>query len=231
MARPRVFIIGLHPAMCKSTQQEELLATPYRVTKQKTIMDYLEHSRRDEDYSNLTVKQQTNVLQYIEIYALAREEGSDEEKASMVCTFDSARDPNLPFGSSITPNGLATLRTNHSTVWVLPSPALVDVLGPRGRKVSLREKCLMMGVCPNTVHRLADPALEVALGNCIAVPSMTTVLFPIVASWQLMKRNEAGASFFNSSSAEASDENSGAEGEDELDDTQSFGGFPEDTQS
>ena len=214
MARPRTFIIGLHPAMIQTTQQEELLATPYLCVKTLNIMHYLEHKRSDEDFDNLTVKQQSNVLHYIEIYAKELKEGSDEGKASMVCTFDCARDPNLAFGSALSFDQLATLRTNHATVWVLPSPPWADILGPRGRKVSLRENCFMMGVCPNTVHQMSDNAVEVALGNAIAVPSMTTVLFPIIGAWQLFKRNEAAQSFFNSSSEpEPSSDEDGEEGD------------------
>ena len=74
--------------------------------------------------------------------------------------------------------------------------------GLRGRKVSQTEKCRMLGVCPCSVSGMSESAVETALGNCIAVPSMAQVLWPVMMAWMLMRRDDVSQMFFGVSDDE-----------------------------
>ena len=202
MHRPRTFLVGVHPHMHRTSQQEEILEAPVQSHKTLSILDYLEPEARPEDFEGLTIRQQNNILQFKSIYKDKLQNGSASEKASQVCTVDAGRDPNLAFGKTISLDCLATLRTNHSSVWIVPSPALESTFGPNGRRVTSREKSLMLGICPNTVSAMSESAVETALGNCIAVPAVTQIVFPLIHAWMLMKFHDAGSQFFASSSDE-----------------------------
>ena len=204
MSRPRTFFIGLHPQMTRSTQQEETRALPYPCHYNLKMDDFLDKKACPSDFEGLTVRQQQNLLQYLDIYNEAR--GSDAHKDSTFGTVDVGRDPNLTFGSAITFDSLATLRTNNGTVWLLPAPQMQAVYGPKGRLVSLNEKCRMLGICPESVKGLSRTALETGIGNCISVQQMAVVMWPILNAWQLMKRDQDGAAFFNSDSGPEAEE-------------------------
>ena len=131
MSRPRTFFIGLHPQMHRTTQQEELLGLPYSSHYNLKLADFLDKKACPSDFEGLTVRQQQNLLQYLDIYNQAR--GSDAHKDSTFGAVDVGRDPNLHFGSAITIGSLATLGTNNGTVWLLPASQMQAVYGPKGR--------------------------------------------------------------------------------------------------
>ena len=123
-------------------------------------------------------------------------------------TVDAYRDPNKKFGSDLVLNFLATLRTNHAVVWVIPCQELQPVFGVYGRHVTALEKCRLLGICAESVKHMDSEQLNVALGNCIAIPSAASVLCPLLAAWALMKRDSISQAFFSqaSSSPASSDE-------------------------
>ena len=85
MARPRSFIVGLHPKMHKSSQQDHILELPYKDPHNLTIMDDLETAGRPSQYDFLTVGQQCNVFQHLEIYNERFVNGTEAEKGLSYC--------------------------------------------------------------------------------------------------------------------------------------------------
>ena len=156
--------------------QIAMLNMPIRNHYDRVLEDYLQPVQREEDFQSLTIRQQTNVMQYMkEYHSKILDDDNGDHKDSIFGTVASGRDPNKAFGSQITFDGLATLRTNHSDVWLLPSPGKLETYGKYGRKVSMAEKCRMIGICPGSVKDMSDAAVEKALGNCIAVQAMACV--------------------------------------------------------
>ena len=126
----------------------------------------------------------------------------------------SGRDPNKAFGSQLVFDGLATLRTNNSDVWLLPGPSQQHVYGVNGRKVTLPEKCRMLGVCPGTVRHMTDASLEQALGSCIAAQSMAAVFGPVAKEWMIAQGQMVSNMFFDGSSSNDEDEREDSEDKD-----------------
>ena len=152
------------------------------------------------------------MMQYLQMYHAKINAG--DAKDSVFATVASGRDPNKAFGSQLVFDGLATLRTNHSDVWLLPSPPQQHVYGVNGRKVTLPEKCRMLGVCPGTVRHVTDASLEQALGNCIAVQSMAVVLGTVAKAWMIAQRQMVSDMFFDGSSWDDEDEREDSEDKD-----------------
>ena len=206
MGRPRCFIVGLHPKMEQVLYQRNILSRPYSCVHKLVLEDFLDKGSSQADYENLTIRQQTNVTQYLQTYHESIRSGSQSQKASVFATVAAGRDPNLKFCSDIVYDGLSTLRTNHSDVWLLPSPGKQRLYGSMGRKITLKEKCRMIGVCPGSVADMTDSALETALGNCIAVQSMACVLGPLSAAWMTGRRQQVSDMFFDGSSSQDEEE-------------------------
>ena len=96
---------------------------------------------------------------------------------------DCGRDPLKKFGSEINIDSVPCLRCKLDTLWVLPTEETACIYGERGRFLSLEERCRIYGMCPQMMSGLSKHALTKALGNCIAVPTMTLVLAPLLRSW------------------------------------------------
>ena len=196
MGRPRCFIIGLHPKMEQVLYKRNILSRPYSCVHKLVLKDFPDKGSSQADYENWTIRQQTNVTQYLQTYHESIRSGSESQKAGVFATVAAGRDPNLKFCSDIAYDALSTLRTNHSDVWLLPSPGKQSVYGSMGRKITLKEKCRMIGVCPGSVADVTDSALETALGNCIAVQSMACVLGPLSAAWMTGRQEQKSDIFF-----------------------------------
>ena len=68
MGRPRCFLIGLHPKMEATVQQTAALEQPCKSYFSLTLSDYLVPEARPEDFEHVTVRQQTNVMQHLQMY-------------------------------------------------------------------------------------------------------------------------------------------------------------------
>ena len=101
---------------------------------------------------------------------------------------DCARDPLKKFQSEIYKDVVPCLRCKLTTLWILPTPATTHLYGDRGRLLSLQERTLLYGICPEMVQDLSLPALTKALGNCIATPTMTLILAPLLRPWIEMRK-------------------------------------------
>ena len=107
MGRPRCFLIGLHPKMEATVHQTAALEQPYKSYFSLTLCDYLVPEARPQDFENLTVRQQTNVMQYEQMYH--EKIKSRDAKDSVFATVASGRDRNKAIGSQLVFDGLATL--------------------------------------------------------------------------------------------------------------------------
>ena len=56
--------------------------------------------------------------------------------------------------------------------------------------MTLEERTRAVGMCPQVLGSLTEDACTKALGNCIAVPTMVLILFPVLRCW-LEKRRHA----------------------------------------
>ena len=119
-SRSRVFLEGTNESLRLFAAQRRCLEQHWDMPK-LNILDILDHHKQDSDFENLSVKQQINVLAYVEQLAeSAKEMGLNNYVGIIDCTRDPDRDvdnkPSIGFAR--------TLRTNCTHLWVLPSPDL-----------------------------------------------------------------------------------------------------------
>ena len=106
-----------------------------------------------------------------------------QEKAEEVGVVDVCRDPLKKFADTVSIGYVRTFRCNNSSLWVLPSLALADRLGDRGRFLSREEKARIAGFRPSSLASLTDKEMEVAIGNSIPVSLIGVIMHPVLRAW------------------------------------------------
>ena len=118
-SRPRVFFVGTAASMRASAFQRRILNAPLPVFPSVDIIDFLDHEPSEQDYLNLTMRQQLNVLEQVEgfkedIAAAAAGPTPSSQSAPTVAICDCARDLCSSVDSQRKHGGTRTLRTNNS---------------------------------------------------------------------------------------------------------------------
>ena len=193
-SRPRVFFVGTCGCMRGSAFQRRVLDKSLAKFARRDIIFFLDHSSSDGDFVTLSLRQQVNVLEQMDILMAKLAERSSDDPKVAVAIADIARDPTcgkvdggLCFGKT------NTLRTDNHYLWILPSPEWQSVFGARGRFLSVSEKCKIAGIVPASVSGMIASDIETALGNTIPVSLIGVVLFPIFRAWiQVVRESEQG---------------------------------------
>eukprot|EP00959_Pyramimonas_sp_CCMP1952_P328478 6876687-Pyramimonas_sp.AAC.1 len=184
-SRPRVFFIGTSPWMRRLPLQKRLLRQGPQRFPSVPLIDFLDKVRDDECINRLSFRQQCNLDWQAAEWSLHHREEPG--------IFDVARDPARTVESSFSIGSSRTLRTNCSTLWVLPPTTHTEEFGPRGRLSRHSEKCRLAGIVPASMQQLIDTngsAVDVAVGNCIPVPLIGSVMLPLLLTWQAGARAE-----------------------------------------
>ena len=166
--RKRVFFRGTAPCLRMTPFQKRVLSLGPQPWPRVSILHFLDHEKSDTDWTNLSLRQQVNTLRQLSDFrdSIVGVAGC----ASLVGIVDIARDPSRSFDSSPCIDGFRTLRTNCSTLWILPSLELVPVFGERGRFVNRAEKCRAAGLVPSSVACLTEQQVCTAVGKPFQFP-------------------------------------------------------------
>ena len=181
--RSRVFMKGVGPELQSTRRLRHLCSQPPRSFPRVNLIDYLDLALSDDDWFQLTLRQQLNVTFHLDEFENKCKADSNEDSARKVAIIDAARDPLRKFESKLVTGKTSTLRTNSSHLWLIPSPGTQHLLGRRGRFLSSAEKCRCAGILPSSVISMTPLQIDTAIGNCIPVPLIGTVLFPVVRAW------------------------------------------------
>ena len=161
-----------------SIQRKWLNAGPQRYSP-VPLIDFLDKTQDDASWDSLGFRQRCNLD-----WHLAEWSKQDRDSPGLV---DVARDPARPMESSISIGASRTLRTNCAALWILPPTAMIQTFGCRGRFLSSVEKCRLAGIVPSSMQALINNnslAVDTAVGNCIPVPLVGSVMLPLLVMWQ-----------------------------------------------
>ena len=184
--RPRVFITGTSETMRATSYQRGLLTAELKPHPRRLLAEFLDtDSDSSEDFDRLTVSQQLNVLMHIDRFQRYCE--SAAAPPSIMVT-DAARAFGKEFAVNCAYDEIHCLRTNCSSLWLVPAKHMEKKLGKHGRSLRRDEKSRLCGFAPETLESLSDRELDHALGNRIPVPQLAVVLDPILKCWDLAVR-------------------------------------------
>lgn len=186
-SRPRVFMIGVCPAMLRSPLQKRLWSLPPRVCPTMPLHALLDPVARPEDYDSLTINQKLNVDARMDEWESIRGNRSPPSELGII---DVGRDSAKPYDGAFGFDESHTLRLNNSNLWVCPASHLHGMYGKKGRLLSWQEKARLSGVVPESIEGLSRAGVEKALGNTIPVPLIGTVMAPVLLAWREMHRVE-----------------------------------------
>ena len=194
-SRPRVFFVGTAASMRASAFQRRILNAPLPFFPSVDIIGFLDHEPSEQDYLNLSMRQQVNVLEQVEgfekdIAAAAAGPAPSSQSAPTVAICDCARDLCSSVDSQRKHGGTRTLRTNNSHPWILPSQAFQATFGPKGRLLNKAEKCRVAGIKPESVSQMKQEDIEVAIGNTIPVSLVGCIMAPVLRAWVQAARLE-----------------------------------------
>ena len=119
-----IFIRGWHKSLASTPTQKRILDAifPKDVYLHQThILSILDKEKRD-DFDDLSIKQQMNVLQQLDEFAAMN-------FTNEIGIIDACRDPDRKVDGEITIGHTRTLRTNCTHLWVLPSDDLKSTFG------------------------------------------------------------------------------------------------------
>lgn len=187
-SRPRCFFVGTAPRMRSTPFQRRVLSAAPRSWPDVDIISFLDQVAAPDDWDELSLRQKINVEEQLEQFHIACA-APGSTCAGTVAVVDVARDPLRSIDSKFTVGGTRTLRTNCSHLWILPSPRWQSVFGQRGRRLNRAEKCRVAGIVPGSLSELAEPDLDIAVGNTIPVPLIGVVLAPVLRAWAQMERD------------------------------------------
>lgn len=175
-SRPRVFIVGTGPAMHRTLFQRMVLGAPLTSFPPVSLMHFLELEADDQDFDNLTLHQQLNVMSQMERF-------HSECGSSPVGCVDCGRDIFKGYDNTIAHDSTHTLRTSNKNLWLLPAPSTQHIFGTHGRLLRVSEKARLSGIVPSSLRGLPVADAERALGNTIPVPLIGLVLLPLPRVW------------------------------------------------
>jgi len=189
-SRPRCFFVGIAASLRATPFQRRVFSMAVPSWGEVDIVHFSSPVASPDDWRSLSLRQQTNVLEYLEQYRELCRDPNCEKAARTVGVVDIARDPLKGVDGKIAIGGVRTLRTNNSHLRLLPSPQLEATFGERGRRRNRDEKCRLAGLVPESLSELDEPPdLEIAIGNTIPVPLIGVVLAPVLRAWAHMERS------------------------------------------
>ena len=186
--RPRVFIIGVSPAMLRTPLQKRLWDRPLRQCRPVSLREVLAPCDKPEDYESLTLNQKLNVAARLDEWEAIRKTRTPHGELGVV---DIARDASkVGFDSAFGFDECHTFRTNNSHLWVVPAIHLRATYGAHGRFLTWQEKARLSGIAPRSLEGMSVAGIQSALGNTIPVPLIGSVLAPLLQAWREVYRSE-----------------------------------------
>ena len=184
--RPRVFLIGARPEMLATPSQRLLWGRQPRRVEPVPLRAALDPIAEPSDYEGLTINQKLNVDERLREWEDVRHR---REPPAEIAIVDIARDTAKKFDGDLGIDESHTLRLNNAHLWIVPASHLYDVYGKKGRLLTFDEKCRLCGIVPQSLGGLSPSSIETALGNCIPVPLIGTVMVPLLRAWLEMHRS------------------------------------------
>ena len=181
--RDRVFFVGTSPSLRAAPYERRVLREAAPLITQPPLLSFLDATRCDTDYEQLTHLQKRNVDRHLQNYLQLL---SSQPGLPQLAIIDCERQPDNPsnhFDTKVAVGFVRTLRTKSASVWVLAAPSLHGVFGDRGRRLTREEKIRCCGFEPSRLSALSDSEAMHAIGNAIPPPLAGHVLFPLVRAW------------------------------------------------
>ena len=189
--RPRVFVVGVSPAMRATDDQKIILDAPLKTIDRRPLKDFLDLETGD-DFGQQTIRQQTNILMQLEAFHKKLETMEPTVPKPDLAVIECTRDPVKGF-SDPTYDSVPCFRCSNNSLWILPSPGMQSTFGMQGRLLKKQEKARLCGIVYESVATLGDEAFHRAVGNAIPVPLLGAVLAPVLSAWAIAVRAGAKA--------------------------------------
>jgi site-specific DNA-cytosine methylase len=177
-SRRRVFLYGTAPSLRSTSFQRRVLKADLPDLPPVDIGLFLEEMSND-DYKGLTPRQQVNVLTQHAAY-IEKLESLGKHDFGFV---DIGRDPTRHVDVNVAVGYVRTLRCKTTELWLFAPPALEHKFGRLGRRVTPLEKAGFANIKYELLSHLSNSELERAVGNCIPVPLIGSVLLPLYRAW------------------------------------------------
>lgn len=184
-ARARVFLVLIKKDLLTAIGVDELEKPKRRQAVRLT--DFLEFNASGLAYEEVppaSAHQRQNLEAYLKYFQDHLDTLPADLRAASKCAVVSLdRNPKNAFGAFYDLEACLTLTCGNRYLYVIADGLPSSLVPPRGRWLTIRERCKVAGVAPESLEMLTDQQAMHVLGNTIPVDMMGCVLMQVQDAW------------------------------------------------